>query len=134
MVFVSLIVTIFQLYWNCTSAWVSSCNLAAYFLDTFLEEHIWRTTSGLRCPKKIAVDLNYLRSEGSFPLDAGHKLKVHKTFGGRPGRPLTINIKCNVFLLWFDRCIFKTGLCWVINTYKETLHRVKPFSRDDYVR
>ena len=35
-----------------------------------------------------------------------------------------------LFLLWFSGCIFKRGLRWVTKTYKETLHRVEPFSPD----
>ena len=34
-----------QLYWNCTSAWVFSRKFAAYFQNTFFEEHIWMATS-----------------------------------------------------------------------------------------
>ena len=29
---------------------------------------------------------------------------------------------------------FKTGLCWITKTYKETLHCVESFNCDDYVR
>ena len=34
-----------QLYWNRTSAWVFSCKFAAYFQNTFSQEHLWRATS-----------------------------------------------------------------------------------------
>ena len=34
-----------QLYGNRTSAWVFSCKLAAYFQNTFFEEHPWKTVS-----------------------------------------------------------------------------------------
>ena len=30
-----------QLWWNRTSAWVFSCKFAAYFQNTFSQEHIW---------------------------------------------------------------------------------------------
>ena len=30
-----------QLYWNCTSAWVFSRKFAAYFQNTFSQEHLW---------------------------------------------------------------------------------------------
>ena len=30
-----------QLYWNRTSAWVFSCKFAAYFQNTFSQEHLW---------------------------------------------------------------------------------------------
>ena len=30
-----------QIYWNHTSAWVFSCKFAAYFQNTFYEEHLW---------------------------------------------------------------------------------------------
>ena len=32
-------------YWNHTSAWIFSCKFAAYFRDTFLQEHLWRVAS-----------------------------------------------------------------------------------------
>ena len=35
-----------QLYWNGTSAWVFSCKFAAYLLNTFSEEQLWRAASG----------------------------------------------------------------------------------------
>ena len=38
----------FQFYWNCTLTWVFSSKLTAYFQNTFLYEHLWRTASGLR--------------------------------------------------------------------------------------
>ena len=31
-----------QLYWNHISAWVFSCKFAAYFQNTFLQQHLWR--------------------------------------------------------------------------------------------
>ena len=34
-----------QLYWNHTLTWVFSCKLAAYFLNTFSEEHPWVAAS-----------------------------------------------------------------------------------------
>ena len=34
-----------QLYWNCTSAWVFFCKFAAYFQNTFLQEHLWVAVS-----------------------------------------------------------------------------------------
>ena len=34
-----------QIYWNHTSAWVSSCKLAAYFQNNFLKKHLWRDLS-----------------------------------------------------------------------------------------
>ena len=34
-----------QLYRNHTSAWVFSCNFAAYFQNTFSQEHHWVTAS-----------------------------------------------------------------------------------------
>ena len=34
-----------QLYWNRTSAWVFSCQFAAYFQNTFSWEHLWTTAS-----------------------------------------------------------------------------------------
>ena len=39
-----------QLYWNLTPAWLFSCKFSAYFLyflNTFLQEHLWRTVSVL---------------------------------------------------------------------------------------
>ena len=30
-----------RLYWNHTSAWVFSCKFAAYFQNTFSQEHLW---------------------------------------------------------------------------------------------
>ena len=36
-----------QLYWNHISAWVFSCKFAAYFQNTFLEDHLWRAASYL---------------------------------------------------------------------------------------
>ena len=42
-----------QLYWNCTSAWVFSCKYAAYFQNTFSQEHLWRTASGDRRDNKF---------------------------------------------------------------------------------
>ena len=30
-----------QLYWNHTSTWVFSCKFAAYFRNTFSQEHLW---------------------------------------------------------------------------------------------
>ena len=30
-----------QLYWNCTLVWVFSCKFAAYFQNTFSQEHLW---------------------------------------------------------------------------------------------
>ena len=35
-----------QLYWNHTPSWVFSCKFAAYFQNTFSEEHLWRVASG----------------------------------------------------------------------------------------
>ena len=35
-----------QLYWNHTSVWVFSCKCAAYFLNTFYQEHLWKAASG----------------------------------------------------------------------------------------
>ena len=34
-----------QLYWNHTSAWVFSCNFAAYFQNSFFKEHLWVAAS-----------------------------------------------------------------------------------------
>ena len=34
-----------QLYWNHTSAWVLSCNFAAYFHNIFFWEHFWTADS-----------------------------------------------------------------------------------------
>ena len=34
-----------QLYWNCTSAWVFYYKFAAYFQNTFSEDHLWRAAS-----------------------------------------------------------------------------------------
>ena len=34
-----------QLYWNHTSAWVFSCKFAAYFQNTFTNEHLWTAAS-----------------------------------------------------------------------------------------
>ena len=34
-----------QLYWNHTSAWVFSYKFAAYFQNTFYQEHLWTTAS-----------------------------------------------------------------------------------------
>ena len=34
-----------QLYWNCTSAWVFSCKFAAYFQNTFYQDHLWVAAS-----------------------------------------------------------------------------------------
>ena len=34
-----------QLYWNHTLAWVFFCKFAAYFQDTFSEEHLWTAAS-----------------------------------------------------------------------------------------
>ena len=35
-----------QLYWNHTSAWVFNCKFAAYFQNTFYQEHLWKAASG----------------------------------------------------------------------------------------
>ena len=37
--------TALQLYWNHTSAWLFSCDFAAYFQNTFSSEHPWRAVS-----------------------------------------------------------------------------------------
>ena len=37
-----------QLYWNHFSACVFSCEFAAYFQNTFSEEHIWKADSDLQ--------------------------------------------------------------------------------------
>ena len=34
-----------QLYWNHTLAWLFSCKLAAYFQNTFLQQHPWTAAS-----------------------------------------------------------------------------------------
>ena len=34
-----------QRFWNRTSAWVLSCKFAAYFQNTFSQEHLWVTAS-----------------------------------------------------------------------------------------
>ena len=34
-----------QLYWNRTFAWVISCKFAAYFQNTFPQEHLWTAAS-----------------------------------------------------------------------------------------
>ena len=34
------------------SAWVFSCKFAAYFQNTFLQEHLWRAASNWRSPVK----------------------------------------------------------------------------------
>ena len=39
-----------QLYWNHTSAWVFSCKFAAYFQNTFSQEHLWTADSTI-CSK-----------------------------------------------------------------------------------
>ena len=36
-----------QLYWNHTSAWVFSCKFAAYFQNTFSQEHLWKAAFNL---------------------------------------------------------------------------------------
>ena len=36
-----------QIYWNHTSVWVISCKFAAYFQNTFLQEHLWRAACGI---------------------------------------------------------------------------------------
>ena len=36
-----------QLYWKRTSTWVFSCKFAAYFQNTFSQEHLWRAASAL---------------------------------------------------------------------------------------
>ena len=35
----------FQLYWNRISAWVFFCKFAAYFQNTFSQEHLWMAAS-----------------------------------------------------------------------------------------
>ena len=45
-----------QLYWNHTSAWVISIKFAAFFQNTFFEQHLWRAASGhLHYNKKHTV-------------------------------------------------------------------------------
>ena len=34
-----------QLYWSRTSAWQFPCKFAAYFQNTFSEEHLWMVAS-----------------------------------------------------------------------------------------
>ena len=34
-----------QRYWNRTSAWLFSCKFAAYFQNTFSQEHLWTAAS-----------------------------------------------------------------------------------------
>ena len=34
-----------RFYWNHTSAWVFSCKFAAYFQNTFSQEHLWTAAS-----------------------------------------------------------------------------------------
>ena len=34
-----------QLYWNHTSTWLFSCKFAAYFQNTFSQEHLWTAAS-----------------------------------------------------------------------------------------
>ena len=41
-----------QLYWNCSSARVFSCKFAAYFQNTFSQEHLWMAVSAIP-PDKV---------------------------------------------------------------------------------
>ena len=44
-----------QLYWNHNSAWVFSSRLAAYFQNSFFQEHLW-TADSTDCSKiKLAI-------------------------------------------------------------------------------
>ena len=57
-----------QLYWNRTLAWVFSCKFAAYFENTFYEEHLWLAASELRRSisqsyKLLPQSVNYLVSQ-----------------------------------------------------------------------
>ena len=44
-----------QLYWNHTLTWMFSCKFAAFFQNTFSQEHLWMTASGY-C-KKFMSDI-----------------------------------------------------------------------------
>ena len=48
--FISLFLTIYLMhnYPNRTSAWIFSCKFAAYFQNTFSQEHLWRAASGMK--------------------------------------------------------------------------------------
>ena len=46
---------IIQLYWNCTSAWMFSCKFAAYFQNSFSQEHLWTAASDSLTFCKISI-------------------------------------------------------------------------------
>ena len=48
---------ILKLYWNHTSACISSCKFAVFFQKTFLWEHVWRAAS-----VKCYYSVNFIRS------------------------------------------------------------------------
>ena len=63
-----------QLYWNHTSPWVLSCKFAAYFQNTFSNEHLWVAASG----KIIHEVSNWENSYIGIT-----KLAYKRRFGGR---------------------------------------------------
>ena len=51
-----------QLYWNHTLTWVFSCKLAAYFQNTFSQEHLWTPASDVIPLKSWFLPGTYLGS------------------------------------------------------------------------
>ena len=57
-----------QLYWNRTSTGVFSCKFAAYFQNTFSQEHLWVAASDMRHKCSLLKSLNSsLACEKDYP-------------------------------------------------------------------
>ena len=57
-----------QLYWNHTSARVFSCKFAAYFQNTFSEEHLWAAAFELTAAFELKIFKFYARNVVWFVL------------------------------------------------------------------
>ena len=73
---------ILQLYWNHTSAWISSCKFAACFQKTFLWEHVWRAAS-----VKCYCSVNFIRSNLQVAQNGRFVMKPKYLGDGTPWCP-----------------------------------------------
>ena len=71
-----------QSYWNRTSAWVFSCKFAAYFRNTFSQEHLWVAASVFNDQCFHNIETSQLIWRADWFLHDGHfdRSKVSESF------------------------------------------------------
>ena len=86
-----------QLYWNHTSAWVTSCRFVADLQNTFSEDHIWRAAT-------VYLYLIFLiRHLKKTSLNLVLSANFHLTFTGKDPQPEFILCKNFYYYLYIKK-------------------------------